>query len=145
MNRAMWLQDRRMQNFRDVLSRWEARELSMMEAEELLGMSERQFRRYRDRYEEDGLEGLVDGRLGKPSPKRGRHFTSEHAMTRRRFGNRCHIDAHQSNSGDFLSSLDQNFEAAEDQPLAVEGHWVGVGLNTRIGHHPLHALVAGLP
>ena len=70
MNRAAWLQDRRMQKFRDVLSRWEAGELSMMEAGELLGMSERQFRRYRDRFEEEGLEGLVDGRLGKPSPKR---------------------------------------------------------------------------
>ena len=63
MNRAAWLQDRRMQKFRDVLGRWEAGELSMMEAGELLGMSERQFRRYRDRYEEDGLAGLVDRRL----------------------------------------------------------------------------------
>jgi hypothetical protein len=44
----------------------------MMEAGELLGMSERRFRRYRDRYDEDGLEGLLDGRLGKPSPKRDR-------------------------------------------------------------------------
>jgi transposase len=70
MNRAVWLQDRRMQKFRDVLSRWERGELSMMEAGELLGMSERQFRRYRGRYEEDGAEGLVDRRLGKPSPKR---------------------------------------------------------------------------
>ena len=70
MNRAAWLQDRRMQKFRDVFGRWEAGELSMMEAGELLGMSERQFRRYRDRFEEDGFEGLVDGRLGKPSPKR---------------------------------------------------------------------------
>ena len=70
MNRTAWLQDRRMQKFQDVLSRWDARELSMMEAGELLGMSERQFRRYRDRYEEHGLEGLVDRRLGKPSPKR---------------------------------------------------------------------------
>ena len=70
MNRTAWLQDRRMQKFLDVLSRWEAGELSMMEAGELLGMSERQFRRYRDRYEEDGLAGLVDRRLGKPSPKR---------------------------------------------------------------------------
>jgi hypothetical protein len=33
-------------------------------------MSERQFRRYRDRYEEDGLEGLKDRRLGKVSPQR---------------------------------------------------------------------------
>lgn len=70
MNRTTWLQERRMQKFRDVLSRWEAGELSMMDAGELLGVSERQFRRYRDRYEEDGLAGLVDERLGKPSPKR---------------------------------------------------------------------------
>ena len=49
MNRTAWLQDRRMQKFRDVLSRWERGALSMMEAGELLGMSERQFRRYRDR------------------------------------------------------------------------------------------------
>jgi transposase len=70
MNRTTWLQDRRMQKFRDVLSRWERGALSMMEAGELLGMSERQFRRYRDRYEEDGLEGLVDRRLGKRSAKR---------------------------------------------------------------------------
>jgi transposase len=59
-----------MQKFRDVLSRWEAGGLSMMEAGELLGVSERQFRCYRDRYEEGGLEGLADGRLGTPSPKR---------------------------------------------------------------------------
>jgi transposase len=70
MNRSAWLQDRRMKKFRDVLSRWEAGELSMLEAGELLGMSERQFRRYRGRYEEDGVEGLVDRRLGKPSPRR---------------------------------------------------------------------------
>ena len=70
MNRATWLQDRRMKKFRDVLSRWEAGELSMMEAGEPLGMSERQFRRYRGRYEEDGADGLIDRRLGKPSPKR---------------------------------------------------------------------------
>jgi transposase len=70
MIRAAWLQDRRMQKFSDVLSRWERGGLSMMEAGELLGMSERQFRRYRDRYEEEGHLGLVDGRLGKPSPKR---------------------------------------------------------------------------
>src|ERR1700732_4827908 len=70
MNRATWLQDRRMQKFRDVLSRWEGGELSMMEAGELLGMWERQFRRYRERYEEEGVEGLRDRRVGKPSPKR---------------------------------------------------------------------------
>lgn len=70
MNRAGWLQDRRMKKFRDVLSRWERKELSGLEAGELLGVSERQFRRYRDRYEEDGLAGLADKRLGKASLRR---------------------------------------------------------------------------
>jgi hypothetical protein len=32
MKRAAWLQDRRMQKFLDVLSRWESRDLSMLEA-----------------------------------------------------------------------------------------------------------------
>jgi hypothetical protein len=32
MNRATWLQGRRMLKFRDVLTRWERRDLSMMEA-----------------------------------------------------------------------------------------------------------------
>ncbi|MER9223998.1 ISNCY family transposase, partial [Mesorhizobium sp. M0644] len=59
-----------MQKFRDVLSRWDRGDLSMLEAGELLGMSERQFRRYRDRYEEEGVAGLIDRRLGKASPRR---------------------------------------------------------------------------
>ncbi len=33
-------------------------------------MSERTFRRWYQRHEEEGLEGLNDRRLGKPSPKR---------------------------------------------------------------------------
>src|SRR5262249_58015043 len=70
MNRATWLQGRRMQKLRDVLSRWERRELSMVEAGELLGMSERQFRRYRERFEEEGEAGLLDRRLGQQSPRR---------------------------------------------------------------------------
>src|SRR5215470_10086492 len=70
MNRTTWLQDRRMQKFRDVLNRWERKELSAQEAGEILGVSERQFRRYRRRYEEDGLAGLADRRLGKASARR---------------------------------------------------------------------------
>jgi len=70
MNQATWLQDRRMQKFENVLRRWERRELSAIEAGEILGVSERQFRRYRHRYDEDGLAGLADRRLGKASAKR---------------------------------------------------------------------------
>jgi transposase len=70
MNRTAWLQDRRMEKFCDVLMRWKARELSAQEAGEILGCSERQFRRYRRRYEEDGLTALFDKRLGKASVRR---------------------------------------------------------------------------
>src|SRR6202166_386815 len=70
MNRTAWLQGRRLQKFRVVVSRWEAGVLSMKDAGELLGVSERQFRRFRDRYEEDGEEGLRDRRLGRTSPKK---------------------------------------------------------------------------
>jgi transposase len=70
MNRTAWLQERRMQKFCDVLSRWEAGGLSLKDAADLLGISERQLRRWRERYEEEGLDGLIDRRLGKPSPKR---------------------------------------------------------------------------
>jgi transposase len=70
MNRTAWLQDRRMEKFCDVLSRWKARELSAQEAGEMLGCSERQFRRYRRRYEEEGLAGLFDKRLDKASARR---------------------------------------------------------------------------
>jgi Winged helix-turn helix len=62
--------DRRVQKFCDVLSRWKARELSGLEASEVLGCSERQFRRYRRRYEQEGLEGLFDKRLRKASARR---------------------------------------------------------------------------
>ena len=70
MNRTMLLQERRMQTFHDVLGHWQARRLSALEAAELLGMSERSFRRYRQRYEEEGLDGLFDRRLGKASARR---------------------------------------------------------------------------
>ena len=70
MNRTTWLQERRMEKFHDVLGRFSAKRLSALDAAELLGMSERSFRRYRQRYEEEGLEGLFDRRLGKASSRR---------------------------------------------------------------------------
>ena len=69
MSRAQCDEDRRMEKFRDVYDRWEQRQLSQAEAAEILGKSERQFRRYIDRYEADGLDGLRDGRLGRVSGK----------------------------------------------------------------------------
>ena len=56
-----------MQKFTSVYDRWERGDLSQADAAELLGRSERQFRRYKGLYEEGGLEALRDGRLGRPS------------------------------------------------------------------------------
>jgi transposase len=55
--------------FYDVLGRTERSELSQIEAAELLGVSERTFRRWRDRHREEGEAGLLDRRL-QASPRR---------------------------------------------------------------------------
>jgi transposase len=56
--------------FEGLLDRQERGELSQLEAAELLGISERSFRRWRDRLREEGPSGLADRRLGKPSGRR---------------------------------------------------------------------------
>src|ERR1700704_3556351 len=70
MRRTEALQGVRMMRFLDVFGRWEAAELSQLEAAELLGVGERTFRRWRQRFGEDGEAGLLDRRLGKASGKR---------------------------------------------------------------------------
>jgi transposase len=70
MDRARTLQEIRTMRFEALLERAESKTLSQVEAAELLGMSERTFRRWRDRYREDGVPGLADRRIGKPSGHR---------------------------------------------------------------------------
>src|SRR6202048_310196 len=57
---------------RDVegLERYRGGRLSCIEAAEFLGISERHFRRLRDRYEAEGAEGLIDRRRGRASGRR---------------------------------------------------------------------------
>jgi transposase len=55
--------------FSDVLGRCERLELSQIDAAERLGISERTFRRWRDRHRETGIPGLSDRRLA-PSLRR---------------------------------------------------------------------------
>jgi len=69
MNRACVHEGIRRMRFEDVLGRSERSELSQAEAGELLGVSERTFRRWRDRHREHGMAGLSDGRL-RPSLRR---------------------------------------------------------------------------
>ena len=70
MGRAGVLQEIRRMRFEALLDRHERGELSQVEAAEMLGMSERTFRRWRDRLKDEGPEGLCDRRIGKPSNRR---------------------------------------------------------------------------
>lgn len=56
--------------FEALLDRQERGELSQIEAAEMLGVSERTFRRWRDRLGDEGPAGLADRRIGKPSGRR---------------------------------------------------------------------------
>lgn len=69
MGCAKCLQERRMSKFEDILCRWQDRRLTCEQAGSMLGVSERTFRRYCRRYEEVGLEGLFDRRLGRKSAR----------------------------------------------------------------------------
>ena len=70
MNQPGYLQMMRTNRFELVCQRWKQRKLTQAEAGEQLEMSERMFRRYVVRYEEEGKQGLADRRLGKASPRR---------------------------------------------------------------------------
>ena len=70
MRRTEAHQGVRMIKFSSILSRYEAAEFSRAEAAELLGIGERTFRRWRQRFEDEGEAGLLDRRLGKASGKR---------------------------------------------------------------------------
>jgi hypothetical protein len=69
MDRARIHEGIRRMRFTDILGRSERAELSQMEAAELLGISERTFRRWRDRHRDAGPAGLDDRRLA-PSLRR---------------------------------------------------------------------------
>src|ERR1700676_3610229 len=62
MERAMKVQE--------VILRAVAKKITCYQAAEILGISDRHMRRWRERYEEFGYDGLFDRRRGKPSPKR---------------------------------------------------------------------------
>ena len=70
MRRTEQLQGLRLMKFEDVYGRCYRGDLSQAEASEILGMSERTFRRWRERYEAEGAAGLYDRRLGRVSARR---------------------------------------------------------------------------
>ncbi len=63
MRRTELLQEVRKMRFEEVYGGWRKRSLTQEEAARVLGVCQRTFRRLVDRYEESGLEGLIDKRL----------------------------------------------------------------------------------
>ena len=69
MTRASVLQEVRQMRFEELYERRQRRELTMLEAAEMLGVTERTFRRWSGRYEAAGRAGLQDRRLGRASAR----------------------------------------------------------------------------
>ncbi len=70
MGRARVLQEIRTMRFEEVYDRWSEDRLTQCEAADVLGVCERQFRRQCRRYESDGIDGLIDLRIGQVSARR---------------------------------------------------------------------------
>lgn len=70
MKRAQVLQEIRKMEFERIYTGWRSRKLTQEQAACILGVSDRTFRRYINRYEDDGLEGLYDKRLVQASHRK---------------------------------------------------------------------------
>lgn len=70
MTRTKWLQETKRMRFEEAYSGWRQRRLTQEDAAMILGVNVRTFRRYVDRYEEQGTEGLADKRLTQASHRR---------------------------------------------------------------------------
>src|ERR1700730_136118 len=64
----------------EVILRAAAKQMTWWQAAEIIGISDRQMRRWRERYEEFGFRGLFDRRRGKPSPKKVPRATVERVL-----------------------------------------------------------------
>jgi hypothetical protein len=87
MRRTTMLWEVFVTRFEDAFDQYKRRRLTREEAGELLGMSGRNFQRLCLRYEEDGIEGLRDRRIGKVSPRRApaRELERMHELYRERY------------------------------------------------------------
>lgn len=70
MRRTQVLQEVRIMRFEEAYGGWQGGRLTQEEAARLLGVCERTFRRQINRYEDDGIQGLIDKRLAQASHRR---------------------------------------------------------------------------
>lgn len=70
MRRAVYLQEVKKMRFEQSYADWRSGRLTQEEAAQILGVSERSFRRYVRSYDEGGLDVLADRRLNQPSRRK---------------------------------------------------------------------------
>lgn len=70
MRRTQVLQEVRIMRFEEAYGGWQEGRLTQEEAARVLGVCERTFRRQINRYEDDGIQGLMDKRLAQASHRR---------------------------------------------------------------------------
>ena len=80
ISRARYVQENRKMRFLEAYEGWGQGRLTQAEAALLLGQRERSFRRHIERYEEDGMEGLLDKRLSQISKRRASSREVDHVI-----------------------------------------------------------------
>jgi transposase len=115
----------------EVILRAMAKKITWWQAAEILGLSDRQMRRWRRRYEIAGYDGLYDRRRGKPSPRRVAVQTVEEVL---RLYREQYFDFN-------VSHFHEKLEAAHQIKLSYS--WVkaalqGAGLVAKRGKRGVH-------
>ena len=80
ISRARYVQENRKMRFQEAYDGWSQGRLTQAEAALLLGQCERSFRRHIERFEADGLEGLLDKRLSQISKRRASGVEVDHVV-----------------------------------------------------------------
>jgi len=80
ISRARYVQENRKMRFQEAYDGWNQGRLTQTEAALLLGQCERSFRRHIERFEADGLEGLLDKRLSQISKRRASETEIDHVV-----------------------------------------------------------------
>lgn len=70
----------RIMRIQEVFQKAEHESITWNEAAEILGVDPRTVRRWKHTIEEDGFQGLLDKRTGKPSPKRAPHASRKRVL-----------------------------------------------------------------
>lgn len=80
ISRVRYVQENRKMRFLEAYEGWNEGRLSQAEAALLLGQCERSFRRHIERFEADGMDGLLDRRLSQISKRRASSLEVDHVV-----------------------------------------------------------------